>query len=241
PRKDDCPICFLRLPLSVSQEIHYQSCCGKSLCDGCVLYADRIARQSYEYMICPFCRAPTGGISDDEKFERIKKRIEVGDANAMRTLGFWYSRGYGYPQDSKKALELWHQAAKLGCAESHGYIADAYIHGEDVEMDLMKAKYHWELAAIGGDVQARTMLGHWEKEEGNTNRATMHFMISAGFGNDNSLEEIQNGFSDGHVTKDDFEKALRAHKEAKDEMQSDQRDAARRQIAAHAASMPRET
>ena len=30
----------------------------------------------------------------------------------------------------------------------------------------------------------------------------------------------------GHATKDDFEKALRAHKDAKDEMKSDQRDAA---------------
>ena len=30
----------------------------------------------------------------------------------------------------------------------------------------------------------------------------------------------------GHAAKDDFEKALRAHKDAKDEMKSDQRDAA---------------
>ena len=30
----------------------------------------------------------------------------------------------------------------------------------------------------------------------------------------------------GHFTKDDFEKALRAHKEATDEMKSAQRDAA---------------
>ena len=30
----------------------------------------------------------------------------------------------------------------------------------------------------------------------------------------------------GHVSKDDFEKALRAHKEATDEMKSDHREAA---------------
>ena len=31
---------------------------------------------------------------------------------------------------------------------------------------------------------------------------------------------------DGHATKDDFAKALRAHKETTDEMKSEQRDAA---------------
>jgi hypothetical protein len=30
----------------------------------------------------------------------------------------------------------------------------------------------------------------------------------------------------GHATKDDFEKALRAHKDSKDEMKSEQREAA---------------
>ena len=36
----------------------------------------------------------------------------------------------------------------------------------------------------------------------------------------------------GHVTKDDFEKTLRAHKEAKDAMKSDQRDRASAELAA---------
>mgnify|MGYP000184238260 CR=1 FL=1 len=53
-----------------------------------------------------------------------------------------------------------------------------------------------------------------------------HWMIAAGVGVDKSLKEIQKGFMNGHVTKDEFEKALRAHKESKDEMKSDQREAA---------------
>ena len=51
-------------------------------------------------------------------------------------------------------------------------------------------------------------------------------MISAGAGHDVSLKLIRAGFMDGYITKDDFETALRAHKEAKDEMESDQREAA---------------
>ena len=57
------------------------------------------------------------------------------------------------------------------------------------------------------------------------NRAMKHFIIAAGAGHDGSLKGIGRLYLDGHATKDDFEKALRAHKEAKDEMKSDQREA----------------
>ena len=51
-------------------------------------------------------------------------------------------------------------------------------------------------------------------------------MISAGAGCDDSLKLIQQCFLSGHASKDDFEKALRSHKEAKDEVKSEQREAA---------------
>ncbi|KAL7540297.1 hypothetical protein ACHAXR_010007 [Thalassiosira sp. AJA248-18] len=222
PPNEDCPICFLRLPLDEA-ELQYKSCCGKIICIGCG-YATVIARLSAEE-ICPFCRFP-GDISNEEGIERLKKRITTRDAVAMHTLGCRYSDGDGVPQDSNKALELLHRAAKLGCIKSHCEIGLMYFNGEVVVKDEKKAKYHWERAAMGGCETSRYNLGAVEEEVGNMNRAMKHFMISAGFGHDSSLKEIQNGFSDGHVTKDDFEKTLRAHKESKDEMQSDQRDAA---------------
>ena len=59
------------------------------------------------------------------------------------------------------------------------------------------------------------------------NRALQHFMIAAAAGYDEALERIRQCFMHGHATKDDFEKALRAaYKEAKDEMRSEQREAA---------------
>ena len=51
-------------------------------------------------------------------------------------------------------------------------------------------------------------------------------MISAAAGDDDSLTAIRECYLVGDATKDDFEKALRAHNDAKDEMKSDQRDAA---------------
>ena len=79
---------------------------------------------------------------------------------------------------------------------------------------------------MGGDVEARHNLSILEEELGSMNRAVKHYMIAAMAGYDKSLKSIRVCFLEGHVTKDDFEKALRAHKEAKDDMKSDQREAA---------------
>ena len=126
-------------------------------------------------------------------------------------------------------MKLWRRAGELGHAAAYFNLGTAYYNGEGVEKDTEKAKYYYELAAIGGDVTARFNLGAFEEEEeeeGNMSRAVKHWMISAGAGDNDSLKNIQECFVNGHVTKDDFEKALRAHKKAKDEMKSDQRDAA---------------
>ena len=91
---------------------------------------------------------------------------------------------------------------------------------------MKKATYYDGLAAMGGDVRSRHNLGVTEGIAGNIDRALKHFTISAGAGYDDSLQKIRDLFMAGHATKDDFEKALRAHKDAKDEMKSDPREEA---------------
>ena len=221
PEREECPICMLTLPLE-NGKISYQACCGKTLCAGCIYAAYRADSRE----LCPFCRTPEA-TSDELIIERIKKRAEGDDANAIYSLGCFYSDGdMGLQQDHNKAMELWLRAGELGCAASHHSIANAYANGGGVERDMKKAKYYWELAAMGGQIEARYNLGYIEAQVGNMTRAMKHFMISAGAGDDDSLKKIREGFMNGHATKDDFEKALRAHKDAKDEMKSVQRDAA---------------
>ena len=53
-------------------------------------------------------------------------------------------------------------------------------------------------------------------------------MISAMRGHDASLENLKMIYVEGHLSKDDFEKALRAHKDSQDEMKSEQRDRAKK-------------
>ena len=221
PPKEECPICMLSLPSNYDAQ-EYQSCCGKIICSGCICADFKESNR----MLCPFCRTPPP-TSNGEIIERLKERAWGDDTNAIRNLGCYYREGkYGLRQNFKKATKLWFRAGELGCTEAYNNIGSSYYKGEGVGRDTNKAKYYYELAAVGGSVQARHNLGALEGNEGNAERAVKHWMISAGAGHDNSLAAIRAYFLRGHATKDEFERALRAHKEAKDEMKSVQRKAA---------------
>ena len=222
PPVDECPICMLPLPLEDEGQ-QYQSCCGKVICQGCA-YAVKMAGNKRN--LCPFCRSPAS-TSDGEAIEWVKKRAKGDDAVATRNIGCYYCHGnYGLRQNYKKAMQLWLRAGELGNARAYCNIGFAYHTGEGVERDEKKGKYYYELAAMGGDVNARYNLGCVEAQTGNVVRAMKHYMISAGAGHDLSLKQIKECFMGGHATKDDFEMALRAHKGAKDEMKSAQRETA---------------
>jgi len=212
---------MLTLPIHPAEQ-KYQTCCGKVLCQGCI----QAAYTADNRRLCPFCRTPKA-TSDGEIIERLKKRAEGNDAKATHQLGCYYNDGIrGLPHDFNKAMELWLRSGELGCVMSYGNIGAAYHTGEGVERDMKKAKHYYELAAMGGVVLARHNLGILEVQAGNIDRAVKHWMIAAGAGHDKSLKEIRKGYMYGVATKDDFEKALRAHKEANDEMKSDQRETA---------------
>ena len=53
-----------------------------------------------------------------------------------------------------------------------------------------------------------------------------HWMICAGCGNEHALQRIRDGFINGHVTKDEYETALRDYQAYMDEVKSVQRDRA---------------
>ena len=223
PREEDCPICFLRVPILASGK-RYNACCGKMICSGCIYAVSKI--QMDHEIKCPFCRVPAPG-SDEESFKRIMKRVEVSDAEAVNFLGYLYAEGLsGLPQDYAKALELWHQAGELGHAAAYNNVGFAYDNGIGVERDEKKAVHYFELAANGGSVFAKHNIGDLEKEAGNTDGALKHFMIAVGFGYNDSLKTIQQMYKDGRATKGDYAKALLAYQAYLSEIKSDQRDKA---------------
>ena len=221
PQKEDCPICFLRMPSFVSGR-NYNSCCGKIICSGCI-HAGAVVGDD---KLCPFCRTPAP-TSYEDATERIKKRMDVDDAVAIHKLGCYYDEGmYGFSQDMDKALELWHRAGELGHSESFYNIGNAYFYGRAVERNEKKAIHYWELAAMGGDAKGRHNLGCDDSNAGNMNRALKHYMIALGCGSNESLKTIQRMYKNGHATKDDYAKALKAYQAYISEIKSDQRDAA---------------
>ena len=226
PPKEDCPICNLLLPTLPSGSAYY-ACCGKMICCGCCrapVY-DNLGNEIIEKK-CPFCRAPAHK-SIKEYNERYKNRAELGDAVAIFTLGCNYREGEdGFPQDYDKALELFVRAGELGCYKACNSVGHAYENGRGVEMDKKKANHHYKLAAIRGNVNARYNLGNIEVRAGNINRALKHFMIAVECGHENSLKKIQKFYTNGHATKDDYAKALRAYQTYLVEIKSTQRDKA---------------
>ena len=222
PQYGDCPICFLRLPIMDTGR-RYMACCGKILCTGCC-YAD--VYDNHGNIIvgkkCPFCRtsAPT---SLKEGIKRLKKRMEVGDAYAFFMMGSYYSGGQnGLPQDSAKAIEFWRKAGKFG----YNNIGLASDHGNGVERDAKMARHYYELAAMEGNVVASYNLGVDEYNAGNHDRALKHYMIAVRGGCADSVKNIQQMYKNGHVAKDHYANALRAHQAYLNEIKSDQRDKA---------------
>ena len=141
--------------------------------------------------ICPFCRTPTPE-TDKEIILRLQKRVDIGDAEAMFSLGSHYSHGlHGLPQDMNKTSELWHRATELGHTTSCYNIGCWYLDGNGgVKRDMKKANHYWELAAMKGCPHARHNLGVLESNEGNTERALKHYTIAIESGFNSSLIKI---------------------------------------------------
>jgi len=226
PPKEDCPICFLRLPyLNIGSR--YMSCCGKVICSGC-MYAPVYDNQGNKVnnKKCPFCRTPDP-TTQEETNEREKKRLKVGDGQAFLNIGYKYFNGrFGYPQDRTKALDLFHRAAELGHGSAYNNIGNAYEFGVGVEIDKKKAIHYYEHAAMGGNVAARHSLGNDELRAGHYERAIKHYMIAVTVGYDDSLKIIQKMYKHGDASREVYTKALQSYQTYLGEIKSRQRDEA---------------
>ena len=219
---EECPICFQLLPLNANQ-ISVESCCGKRICNGCI----HAMKMSEGKDLCAFCREPIS-TSAEEEIKRVKNLMDKGVGGAFHVLAGYYARGMlGLTQDNSKSNELLLRGGQLGYAEAYFNLGQAYYDGRrGLEVDKNKAKYYWELAAMGGIVSARHNLGLLEYKAGNKHRAFKHFIMAAQAGFKESLNAVKAGFKGGLVTKDEYASTLRAHHEIQKEMKSDARDKA---------------
>ena len=213
--REECPICFLPLPIDNEKSTFY-SCCSKSICNGC----DHVHSMCNGGDNCPFCREPMAGKKETRK--RMMKRVKANDPAALREMGHnRFNEG-----DYDGAFEYWTKAAELGDLEAHYQLGGMYWEGEGVEKEGEKAVPHLEKAAIRGHPQARHNLGYIEGLNGNFERAVKHLIIAANLGLDDSMKALWKHYSLGNIAKENLEATLRTHQAAVDEMKSPQRDAA---------------
>jgi TPR repeat protein len=200
----------------VGTEVYY-SCCGKSICKGCV---DSF-RKSDNNEKCPFCNTDRDK-TDEETFQEKMKRVEVNDAGAMYVLGSYYDFGeHGLQQDHEKASELYARAAELGYSKAHYNLGIDYQQGGK----LKKAKFHYEAAAIAGHEGARYNLGQMELGSGHNERAVKHWMIAASAGDYDAMHNMLVAFNNGVVSRESIDSILTAYNNSCAEMRSEARDA----------------
>ena len=220
PPNEECPICFLPQQCGNETEI-FKSCCGKVICIGCV-YAMKMSEGKD---ICAYCRAPPP-TSDEERIKRTKKLMDKGNARAFYNFAGYYAKGdLGFSRDWIKANELLLMAGERGCAVAYYNLGSSYYRGDGFEVVMKKTKHYYELAAIGGYVQARYYLGNIELK-GHPDRAMKHYLLAARAGYEEALDQVKLGFQLGVVTKDGYANTLRAYHERQKEMKSDMREKA---------------
>ena len=245
PAKEDCPICFILIPIGLvccvslppatissvpirdfanaNEELankameQYYSCCGKSICSGCI----HSFCESGNLDNCPYCNAEVDK-TDEEYVEDIMKRVAANDAGAMYILGSTYEYGgKGLQHDHAKAMELYARATDLGSSKARYNLAVIYRK----EGDLKKAKFHTEAAAMAGHEEARNMLGNIEFESGNKEQAVKHWIIAASAGNFVAMHHLKRCYENGYVSRESIDSTLTAYNTSCVEMRSEARDA----------------
>ena len=218
---DFCPICTLPIPLPMFEHSITNCCCMKRICHGCDMASKERGRFD-----CPFCRTryPDG---EAGMLAQVRARAKKKDPNAIGFLGDKYGYGdFGLPQDMKKAVEHWEEAAELGDLDSIFNLGNSYSLGMGVQVDKTKAVQLWENAAMQGHVESRINLGSHEVNRKNYGRAVKHFLLSSKMGDKESVELIRKIFMKGHATKAQYAEALRGYQNSLDETKSPQRDRA---------------
>jgi TPR repeat protein len=246
PAKEDCPICFLPMPLKLvsclslppatissvpindfaeanvelaDEEMYgYYPCCGKSVCAGC---AHSFCKSGNDDK-CPFCNSDRSGKTDEEEVADMMRRVEANDPASIYVLASFYYHGLnGLQQDEGRAMELWTIAVALGSSDAHNHLGNIY----DLGGDLKKAKFHFEAAAMAGHEIARYNLGLLEAQSGNMEQAVKHWTIAASAGNFTPMHNLLLAFKRGFVSRESIDSTLIAYNNACAEMRSDTRDA----------------
>ena len=245
---DECVLCYYPLSRN-SDNTRYKSCCGNSICDGCITAQKRVRvigtnvklpiagskEEKREFIkiicdsldVCPFCRA-SDAVSHEERFERLVKQInDRNDPFAMYCLASHYVKGTcGLSVNLEKARELYQRAYDLGDPDA---AFDLFIlHTEHFTDQTLAMKYLEEGAKRGVEACMVELAGRLARFVGNLDEAKRLTVMAACSGDDDAMEHVKNASWGIQLTKDEFDTTVRAHRAAKDKETNEPREYAMR-------------
>ena len=179
---------------------------------------------------CPFCRRALPK-TDDEIVSVLQKRMDLQDPHAYFNMAGYAREGlHGIARNEQKAVSLLERAAALGSAEACSDLFLCYLLGLcEVKQDAAKARSLLIRAAKGGLAQARHNLATLEYESGQIDAAIRHLKISTAAGYKLSLESMEELRDEGHISEEEYNRAVADVVAAQKEEHTEERAAARKQ------------
>ncbi|EJK67891.1 hypothetical protein THAOC_11004 [Thalassiosira oceanica] len=223
PPPQECDICSLPMGCSANRSI--EGSAAISLCH----YSNSTVHGS---RCCPYCRQGYTDV-ESEKKNVVRRAKAKKDPHSILLIASMRQYGInGFEQDEKKAFKELVESAELGSRDACCVIGHSYAEGSGVERNMNLAKYWYQIAAVRGCSTSRVELANFDLKEKDPESAVRHLMISCRLGDDDGLNLLGKLYRGGLkkkdpcVTKDQYARALRSHKEFADSMKSDSRVAA---------------
>ena len=213
----------------------YAYCCGKTVCGSCgfqhkikaIDENDKRAqkKQPQAPRTCEFCRTKLPE-SDEEILDRLRKRVELKDPEALFEMALYYRDGdSGLPVDQVKCIELLRESAGLGFPDALYQLGAFYATGMmGLEQNKEKGFKNFKEAAKEGDVFARHNIGVLEKEAGDFVASMSHWRLSAAGGYRKSMGALISRFEYGFLHHGDLAETLQAFYLSRAELKSKDRD-----------------
>ena len=251
PPKEDCPICFLPMPIRLI-------CCVSlppATISSIPIYDFSIANENenvvnqdkHKYTEefypccgksicrgcvlsfilsgnndkCPFCNSDRADKTYEERFEQMMKRVEANDPISICMLANHYYRGVGGLQQDH-SKSMELFAKAADLGLTKAHSLLGYLY--KLGGDWKKANFHYEAAAMAGNEMARQNLGMDESQSGNMERAVKHWTISASGGCYQSMHHLRESFEGGFVSRESIDSTLTAYNNSCAEMRSESRD-----------------
>lgn len=137
----------------------------------------------------------------NKAFLYYKRAADMGNAEAIDSVGFCYAEGYGVPKNDKEALVWYRRAAEKGSAAAAFHIAQAYNVGQGVPQDKAEGFLWAERSAKLGSKDAAIYVAQCYMSGTNVRRnyesARRYFEIGANSGDANCMCQLAEIYDKG--------------------------------------------